>query len=103
MLGHASAAMTLDVYAGLFPDDLDAVADRLDAVANREGGVAGQWRVMTVNRPRRICRRLGGGNSGLCSAVPLRRDVAPTAGPEANRHCFAVEAVVSGVGALVRR
>ena len=30
MLGHASAAMTLDVYAGLFADDLDAVADRLD-------------------------------------------------------------------------
>jgi len=26
MLGHASAAMTLDVYAGLFADDLDAVA-----------------------------------------------------------------------------
>ena len=33
MLGHASAAMTLDVYAGLFDDDLDAVADRLDAAA----------------------------------------------------------------------
>lgn len=30
MLGHASAAMTLDVYAGLFDDDLDAVADGLD-------------------------------------------------------------------------
>jgi integrase len=30
MLGHASAAMTLDVYAGLFGDDLDTVADRLD-------------------------------------------------------------------------
>ena len=35
MLGHASAAMTLDVYAGLFTDDLDAVADRLDAAATR--------------------------------------------------------------------
>ena len=35
MLGHASAAMTLDVYAGLFGDDLDAVADRLDAAARR--------------------------------------------------------------------
>jgi len=31
MLGHASAAMTLDVYAGLFPDDLDAVGRSLDA------------------------------------------------------------------------
>ena len=33
MLGHASAAMTLDVYSGLFDDDLDALADRLDAAA----------------------------------------------------------------------
>jgi integrase len=31
MLGHASAAMTLDIYAELFDTDLDAVADRLDA------------------------------------------------------------------------
>ncbi|MDH6678268.1 integrase [Rhodococcus sp. LBL1] len=28
-LGHASAAMTLDVYSGLFEDGLDAVADAL--------------------------------------------------------------------------
>jgi len=35
MLGHGSAAMTLDVYAGLFDDDLDGLADRLDAVAVR--------------------------------------------------------------------
>jgi integrase len=34
MLGHASAAMPLDVYAGLFGDDLDAVADRLDELAS---------------------------------------------------------------------
>ncbi len=33
MLGHASAAMTLDVYSGLFDDDLDAVADRLGEAA----------------------------------------------------------------------
>jgi integrase len=33
MLGHASAAMTLDVYSGLFDDDLDTVADRLDRAA----------------------------------------------------------------------
>lgn len=31
MLGHASAAMTLDTYADLFPDDLDQVADALDS------------------------------------------------------------------------
>ena len=30
MLGHASAAMTLDIYADLFDDDLNAVSDRLD-------------------------------------------------------------------------
>jgi hypothetical protein len=33
MLGHASAAMTLDVYSGLFDDDLGALADRMDAAA----------------------------------------------------------------------
>ena len=34
MLGHASAAMTLDVWAGLFSDNLDDVADRLTAFGN---------------------------------------------------------------------
>lgn len=34
MLGHASAAMTLDVYADLFESDLDAVANRLENVLN---------------------------------------------------------------------
>jgi len=32
MLGHASAAMTLDVYSGLFDDDLDLVALAMDAL-----------------------------------------------------------------------
>jgi integrase len=31
MLGHAKASMTLDVYADLFDEDLDAVAVNLDA------------------------------------------------------------------------
>ena len=35
MLGHASAAMTLDVYSDLFDDDLDAVATALDDRARR--------------------------------------------------------------------
>jgi len=35
MLGHASAAMTLDVYADLFDADLDAVAVELDAARRR--------------------------------------------------------------------
>lgn len=34
MLGHRSAAMTLDVYADLFPDDLDSVAGALDALGS---------------------------------------------------------------------
>jgi integrase len=33
MLGHASAAMTLDVYSGLFDAELDDVADRMDDAA----------------------------------------------------------------------
>jgi hypothetical protein len=40
MLGHASAAMTLDVYAGLFNADLDDVAARLDEAASRVAGVS---------------------------------------------------------------
>jgi integrase len=35
MLGHASAAVTLDTYSDLFDDDLDDVADRLDQAATR--------------------------------------------------------------------
>lgn len=31
MLGHAKASMTLDIYADLFDEDFDGVADRLDA------------------------------------------------------------------------
>ncbi len=42
MLGHASAAMTLDVYADLFDDDLDAVGDALSA-AGSPGVVGKVW------------------------------------------------------------
>jgi integrase len=35
MLGHASAAMTLDRYSHLFEDALEAVADRLDTARER--------------------------------------------------------------------
>jgi integrase len=35
MLGHASAAMTLDVYADLFEDDLDVVATALNNARSR--------------------------------------------------------------------
>lgn len=36
MLGHASAAMTLDTYADLFPNDLEAVAASMDAKIRAE-------------------------------------------------------------------
>lgn len=35
MLGHADAAMTLNVYGHLFPEHLDTVAERLDAYRRR--------------------------------------------------------------------
>lgn len=35
-LGHASAAMTLDVYADLFDDDLDVLSADMDAMLERE-------------------------------------------------------------------
>lgn len=35
MLGHASAAMTLDTYSDLFDDDLDAVSEALDRARSR--------------------------------------------------------------------
>jgi len=42
MLGHASAAMTLDIYADLFDDDLEAVATALDHAHSREN-VGKMW------------------------------------------------------------
>ena len=42
MLGHASAAMTLDTYADLFEDDADAVAAALDA-ARARASVGDSW------------------------------------------------------------
>jgi hypothetical protein len=59
MLGHASAAMTLDTGADLFDDDLDAVSARLEDVRARKlvgdvasGGVknAGNTRIQGGTR-----------------------------------------------------
>jgi integrase len=47
MLGHAKASMTLDVYADLFDDDLEAVGERLDAVA-RAASVGKVWATGTM-------------------------------------------------------
>jgi integrase len=49
LLGHASAAMTLDVYTSLFDDDVDAVAERLDEAAVRAR--AHFLRTRAVNEP----------------------------------------------------
>jgi len=50
MLGHASAAMTLDVYAGRFGDDLDVVATNLDLAA-RAAAIADQVRTGDLSNP----------------------------------------------------
>lgn len=41
MLGHKSAAMTLDIYADLLDEGLDTVAVRLDDAARRGRGSVG--------------------------------------------------------------
>lgn len=41
MLGHAKASMTLDTYADLFDEDLDAVAANLDAAIAAAGDQLG--------------------------------------------------------------
>ena len=48
MLGHASAAMTLDVYAALFDDDLGALAERMDAASAAHGARMTKASVGTV-------------------------------------------------------
>jgi integrase len=53
MLGHASAAMTLDTYADLFDDDLDAVSDRLDVI-----------------RAKKVSNDLGGDDLKNCVDIP---------------------------------
>jgi integrase len=52
MLGHAKATMTLDVYADLFDDDLEAVADRLDAIARAVGAMRAQGVVADLGERR---------------------------------------------------
>jgi integrase len=52
MLGHAKASMTLDVYADLFDDDLEAVADRLDEIHARVGGMWAPAKVADLDERR---------------------------------------------------
>jgi hypothetical protein len=55
MLGHASAAVTLDVYSDLFDDDLDAVAAARNEAALRSS-VGKTW-AATPFAPDGIARR----------------------------------------------
>lgn len=52
MLGHKSAAMTLDVYADLFPDDLELIAVRLDARATAATDVGKMWAKLGIETPK---------------------------------------------------
>jgi integrase len=52
MLGHAKASMTLDTYAELFDDDLEAVAERLDVLARAVGGMRATGEVADLDERR---------------------------------------------------
>jgi hypothetical protein len=59
LLGHESAATTLNQYAGLFPTDLDDVADRLDATLDRRlrtKGVSRHYESTPTTDPREAKR-----------------------------------------------
>ena len=55
LLGHESAATTLNHYAGLFPSDLDDVAHRLDTAARqtieKQSQSSGATEAPTKHRP----------------------------------------------------
>ena len=52
MLGHASAVLTLDTYADLFPDDLEQVSVALDVARTKSlKSAADQLRTATEEGP----------------------------------------------------
>lgn len=48
MLGHSSAALTLDRYGHLFPGQAESVADRLDEMA-RAAGIVHRAEVVAID------------------------------------------------------
>ncbi|MCU1671780.1 MAG: xerC [Blastococcus sp.] len=89
MLGHASAAMTLDRYADLFDDDLDDVADRLDALRAASCG-----KVADFLRTEALQRRSGEPSTGAKSQVRTGVEGVETRGiepltPALQRRCSA--------------
>jgi integrase len=73
-LGHATASITLDVYGHLFPDELDAIADRLeDARAEAVASLARTQRgpaVVPLGTPQ--VRESSGGVGGASATIRLR-------------------------------
>jgi hypothetical protein len=65
MLGHASTTMTLDVYADLFPDDIDSVAAALDLAAQRH--------IVSLDEPSTLGESSAGGNRVPRAALSLQR------------------------------
>lgn len=53
MLGHASAAVTLDVYAELFDDDLDSIATAFDCAAMQSDVAKAVYGLETAHRQER--------------------------------------------------
>ena len=76
MLGHKSAKVTLDTYADLFDDDLDAVAVTLHAKYSPE--IAANQRPLTPGSKRRIAADMRFGRFQLWR---WRRDLNPRRAP----------------------
>jgi hypothetical protein len=81
-MGHATAAITLDTYGHLFPDELSDLAERLDALRARDRAPSAprpcfRWPKAQVSRPYRQCRRRGSNPHALAGPTLLRRGCLP--------------------------
>jgi integrase len=83
MLGHASAAMTLDVYSGLFDDNLDGVAEQLDASVRVYSNVYRHASPAADSRKRRslTCAFCGAAYRNRTDDLFTRREVHTRKGP----------------------
>jgi hypothetical protein len=81
MLGHKDAAMTLNVNASLFEDDLDDVSDRLDAAL-----LELLRPVWSLNSPRRSPNSGCGSSTGRPQKDPVAMHRQRTLIPHIGRH-----------------
>ena len=83
MLGHASAAMTLDVYSGLFDQDAEDLGARLSALADR-AAQEGQMERSAHHAPTEpvLGGRPSGRSAGCRPPADLRFAVEPPIGIE---------------------